>query len=285
MSSRIENYLGFPTGISGEELADRAFHQAQRFGADIVVAREVSALAGVTGDRRLTLENGETVLARAVVLAPGVTYRRLEADGCDALLNRGVYYGAAQSEAGSVTGRRVHVVGGGNSAGQAALYFAEYAESVTIVIRGGTLAETMSQYLIDRIGHTDNVAVLAHTEVTAVSGDGRADAVTLRTAGGETRTESTDGLFVFIGAVPRTQWLGDFVARDAGGFILTGAHARASGAWPLERDPYFLETTQPGVFAVGDARKDSIKRVAAGVGEGSSAIALAHQFLQSEAHA
>jgi thioredoxin reductase (NADPH) len=280
MSSRIENYLGFPTGISGEDLADRAFHQAQRFGADVVVVRDVRAIDGVEGSYRLTLDDGRHVLARSAILATGVEYRSLLADGCDDLLNRGVYYGAAQAESQAMGGRDVHVVGGGNSAGQAALNFASYARSVTILIRGADLNKDMSQYLVERVLQEPNVKVLTQIEVAAVAGGDRLERIQLRDKNGGTSWAESGGLFVFIGAVPRTQWLDVFVARDERGFILTGAEARAAAAWPLERNPYLLETSRPGVFAVGDARKGSIKRVAAAVGEGSTAIALVNTYLQ-----
>lgn len=280
MSSRIENYLGFPAGISGEDLADRAFHQAQRFGADVVVVRDVRALGGDEGDRRLTLDDGRIVHARSVVLAPGVAYRSLVADGCDDLLNRGVYYGAAQAETLAMSGQEIHVVGGGNSAGQAALNFASYAAAVTIVIRADTLSKDMSQYLVERIEAAKNVTVLTRHEVAAVAGDGQLERVQLRDAGGgTTRWERSGGVFVFIGAMPRTDWLNGFVACDERGFILTGTDARNAGDWPLERNPYLLETNRPGVFAAGDVRKNSIKRVAAAVGEGSSAIAFVNAYL------
>jgi thioredoxin reductase (NADPH) len=266
MSSLIENYLGFPTGISGEDLADRAFRQAQRFGADIVVTREVRSLQGEPGERYLTLDDGQVVRARTVVLAPGVKYRRLPAEHCDDFLNRGVYYGAAQTESSRVNGRTIHLVGGGNSAGQAALYFSSYAQSVKIVIRGGDLRKDMSEYLVDRVAHQPNIAIATHSEVAAVGGNDHLERIALRTRDGTTAWEPSDGLFVFIGATPNTAWLKGFVACDERGFILT---------------PNFLETNQPGVFAVGDARKDSIKRVAAGVGEGSSAIALVTAYLRS----
>jgi thioredoxin reductase (NADPH) len=280
MSSRIENYLGFPTGVSGEELADRALHQAQRFGVDIVVLREVCGLDGAAGERHLTLDDGQTIRARTVVLSPGVTYRSLPADGCSDFLNHGVYYGAAQAEASQVSGKDIHLVGGGNSAGQAALHFADYAQSVTIVIRGNDIRKDMSNYLVDRVTSARNIRILTRTEVKAVNGNDRLEQVTLDNAGNGSTSERSDGLFVFIGAVPKTEWIGDFVARDERGFLLTGTAAAASGnGWTLDRPPHFLETNQRGIYAAGDARRDSIKRVAAGVGEGSCAIALIHTYL------
>ena len=283
MSSRIENYLGFPAGISGEDLADRAFHQAQKFGADVVVVRDVRAIDGEEGRRRLTLDDGRTVLARSVVIATGVAYRSLQADGCDDLLNRGVYYGAAQAESQAMGGRDIHVVGGGNSAGQAALNFSAYARTVTILIRAADLSKDMSQYLVDRVLREKNVTVLTQSEVAGVAGNDRLERVQVRDGQSrETRWVDSGGVFVFIGAVPRTDWLKGFVACDERGFILTGMEARTAGpSWPLERNPYILETSRPGVFAVGDVRKGSTKRVAAAVGEGSSAIALVNAYLQT----
>lgn len=282
MSSRIENYLGFPAGVSGEDLADRAFHQAQRFEADVVVVRRVRSIDGDDGRRRLTLDDGGLVHARTVVIATGVAYRSLAADGCDDLLNRGVYYGAAQAEAQAMSGRDIYVVGGGNSAGQAALNFSSYARSITIVIRADSLTKDMSQYLVDRIVRTESITVRTHSEVTGVAGNGWIERVRVRDGEGNESWISAHGLFVFIGADPETAWLDGFVACDERGFVLTGPEARDVGhPWPLERNPYLLETSRPGIFAVGDVRKGSIKRVAAAVGEGSSAIAFANAYIAS----
>jgi thioredoxin reductase (NADPH) len=216
-------------------------------------------------------------------LAPGIEYRSLKAQGCEELVNRGVYYGAAQTEAFAVAGNDVHIVGGGNSAGQAALNFSGYAKTVTIVIRGTDLGKSMSQYLVDRIVASPNIAVLTSSEITAAHGGQRLERITIaNNRDGTAKTVETAGLFVFIGAVPRTDWLEGVVARDRDGFILTGPDViEARAPWPLERHPYFLETNQPGVFAVGDARLDSLKRVASGVGEGSSSISMVHEFLSS----
>lgn len=282
MSSRIENYLGFPAGISGDQLASRALHQARRFGADIVVLREVRAIEGEERDRRIVLENGEVVRARTVVVATGVEYRTLEAEGCDLFLNHGVFYGAAETEAHGVAGHDVHILGGGNSAGQAAMYFSPYAASVKIIIRGDNLAKSMSQYLIDQLARQQNVSVIYESEVETVAGNDRVERIALRNLrDGSVGWVPSSALFVFIGAVPKSDWLTGFVALDERGFVLTGAAAKAASAWPLPRDPYFLETSQPGIFAAGDVRKNSIKRVAAGVGEGSSAISLIHTYLDA----
>ncbi|MBV8531530.1 MAG: FAD-dependent oxidoreductase [Candidatus Eremiobacteraeota bacterium] len=285
MSSLIENYLGFPSGVSGEDLADRAFHQARRFGAHVVVTRGARSLKGGPRDRRLTLDDGQTVLAKTVVLATGVSYRELVADNCAGFLNCGIYYGAAQTEALGMNGRQIHIVGGGNSAGQAALNFADYARSVKIVIRADELSKDMSQYLIDQVVRRKNISVVPGCEIVAVDGAGRLERIALRsTRDGATGWEACDGLFVFIGADPNTDWLDGFVVCDERGYIITGPEASATrGGWPLTRDPYFLETNQPGIFAVGDVRKGSVKRVAAGVGEGSSAISLVSAYLRDQA--
>jgi thioredoxin reductase (NADPH) len=278
-SSRIENYLGFPGGISGDDLADRAFAQVQRFGADVVLTREARHVEGDDNKRRILLDGDETIDSRCVVIATGATYRYLPARGCGDYLNRGVYYGAAQSEARRVSGQRVHLIGGGNAAGQAAMFFSSYAEQVDVVIRGDSLTKSMSSYLIDELNTRANVRVLVNTEVEAVEGHEEVEAVVLRDDRGS-RREPTHGVFVFIGAQAQTKWLDGFVATDARGYVLTGRDAaRASSTWPLTREPYLLETDRPGILAAGDVRSGSIKRVAAGVGEGSAAIAMIHQVL------
>lgn len=282
MSSRIENYLGFPNGISGEDLADRAFRQVGRFGADVIVTREAIRLEGDPYDRRIILDGEETIHCRSVVLATGVSYRYLAARGCEGFLNRGVYYGAAQAQAREVGGRRIHLLGGGNSAGQAAMFFSLYAEHVGIVIRAGDLSKSMSQYLIDELSTRPNVSLITDSEIVAVEGNLEVEGLLLRNRlDGTERRESTNALFVFIGADACTDWLGDFVATDEKGYVLTGQSvAEIQKNWPLSREPFLLETNQPGIFAVGDVRKSSVKRVASGVGEGATAITMVHQILE-----
>jgi len=281
MSSRIENYLGFPSGISGEDLADRAFRQADRFGVDILVTREALRIEGDLYDRRIILDGEETIHCRSIVLATGVSYRYLTARGCDDFLNRGVFYGAAQAEARHVTGRRIHLLGGGNSAGQAAMFFSLYAEHVTIIIRGNDLSKSMSQYLIDELRTRPNVSVITNSEIIAVEGTGEPEALLLRNVADTTeRREPTNALFVFIGADACTDWVRGVVTTDEKGYVLTGKFDSAvQRNWPLSREPFLLETDQPGIFAVGDVRKNSVKRVASGVGEGATAITMVHQIL------
>ena len=280
-SSRIENYLGFPAGISGDDLADRAFAQVQRFGADVVVTRQAIRLEGDDYDRRIVLDGDEVITCRSVVVATGASYRRLPAEGCEDYLNRGVYYGAAKSEARRVAGQRIHLIGGGNSAGQAAMFFSYYAEHVSIVIRGDDLSKSMSSYLIAELKTRPNVSLITKTEVQAVEGREDVETVVLRdVAAGTTRREPTHAAFIFIGAEAQTAWLAGFVAIDRRGYVLTGLEAaKADATWALEREPFLLETNKPGIFAAGDVRSGSIKRVAAGVGEGSTAIAMVHQVL------
>jgi thioredoxin reductase (NADPH) len=286
-SSRIENYLGFPTGVSGEELGMRALQQAQRFGAEILVARQVIGLDAdpATRTRVVRLDGEERVNARCVILTTGVAWRQLEAPGCDTLLGRGVYYGAARTEAQNCRGQDVFLVGGGNSAGQAAMFFANYAQSVQLLVRGGSLAATMSHYLIEQLATKDNIRVRTETRIMRVEGSDHAERVVIENRrSGAITTEAAAAVFVFIGADAETQWLPGAVIRDQLGYVCTGRDvtdlvAQNNGHWPLERDPFLLETSVPGIFAAGDVRHGSIKRVAAGVGEGSMAIAFVHQYL------
>ena len=278
-SSRIENYLGFPVGVSGDELAHRALLQARRFGAEIIVTRRVEKME--LDPPRITIDGGNVLRARTIVLALGVTYRRLGVESCDQLTGKGIYYGAARSEAGSTQGQDIYLVGAGNSSGQAALYFADYAKSVTLLVRGDSLAKSMSYYLIEKLKAKPNITVELRAEVAAVYGTEHLEAIDVvnRETGATTRRE-TPALFAFIGADTDTSWLPDAIARDPRGYILTGADAVRTGRWTGDRDPYLVETTVPGVFAVGDIRAGSVKRVASGVGEGSIAIAFVHQHLQ-----
>jgi thioredoxin reductase (NADPH) len=288
-SSRIENYLGFPNGLSGDELSERARRQALRFGAELVVTRTVGRLelgdhkAGT--DHTIVLDGDHSIAAKTVVLATGIDWRRLVVPGIDRLVGHGVYYGAAPSEASLVQGRTVHLVGGGNSAGQAAMFFAEYAESVTMLVRGSSLAESMSQYLIDRLSRQENVTIELGVEVSGVEGQERLEAIEVTSDGGRRERRRSDALFVLIGGEPQTAWLPPAIVRDQWGYVCTGRDVmdllreRPPTTWPLERDPFLLETSIPGIFAAGDVRHGSIKRCAAAVGEGSMSIAVAHQYL------
>ena len=277
-SSRIRNYLGFPHGISGAELASRATQQALLFGTDFVYGNPATSLAGEGDLRVVGLEDGSRVRSRAVVIATGVAYRRLAVPGLDPFVGAGVFYGAGTAEAQALTGKSVFVVGGGNSAGQAALHLSKYARRVTIVVRSPSLAASMSDYLIREIGNAPNIDVRFRTECAGGGGAGRLEYLELRDNGsGETGREPADGLFVLIGAEPLTGWLPEEVGRDEWGFILTGPDTGAR--WPLRRAPFMLETSLPGVFAVGDVRRGTVKRVASAVGEGSIAIRLIHEYL------
>ena len=277
-SSRIENYLGFPFGLSGDELAGRALSQARRLGAEVLVTRSVDALEPAT--RILTLDGGETVQARSVILSMGVSWRSLSVDGLDRLTGCGVYYGAARSEATSTQGKDIFLIGAGNSSGQAALFFANHARSVTILCRGDDLAKSMSYYLIEQLKTKDNVFVEQRSEVTGVYGAKHLEAIDVVNHGsGQTARRAATALFILIGADAVTDWLPPEVGRDENGYILSGADAQRAGEWQLERDPYLLETTMPGVFAVGDVRAGSVKRIASGVGEGSMAVAFVHKYL------
>ncbi len=278
-SSRIENYLGFPGGISGGDLASRALHQAERLGAEILVTRTVDRLLLDGEPRTLVLDGGTTVTARVVVLATGVTWRTLEAEGADRLVGRGVFYGAAQTEALATRGRSIFLIGGGNSAGQAAMFFSNYAASVTLLVRGDALERGMSSYLVEQLRTKTNVHVETGTTVVALAGNDRLERLTTHVAATGVRSErDADAVFVFIGADARTDWLPEAVERDARGYLLTGNELTA---WKPSRTPYPLETSVPGVFAVGDVRSGSMKRVASSVGEGSTVVAYLHEYFAS----
>lgn len=294
-SAAIENYLGFPRGLTGSDLAQRAVAQVVRFGAEMVVARDVVGRETRGSVQAVRIEGADDVEARALIVATGVSYRRLPAPGLDAFTGRGVYYGATASEASQCRGEEVYVVGAANSAGQAALNLARFAERVTLLVRSGSLAESMSRYLIERIDQAANITVRFRTEVAAARGDGHLEALTLARPrsseqgdpgdGGAAEQVDTNWLFIFIGASPRTDWLGEDITRDPAGFIVTGADLTGprfgsrAHPWPLERAPLALETSVPGVFAAGDARLDSMKRVASAVGEGAMAVHLVHRYL------
>jgi thioredoxin reductase (NADPH) len=277
-SSRIENYLGFPAGLSGSDLARRATDQARRLGAELLTVQEAVRLRVEGSARIVELSGGETLSASCVLVASGVSYRQLTTPGFPELTGAGVYYGAAMTEARACTDQHIVVIGGANSAGQAAVYFSGYAASVTMLVRGASLESSMSHYLIEQIAELDNVEVRTSTTATAAeSEDGHLTRVRIDGPGGEGALDA-DACFVFIGASPRTDWLDGVIARDERGFILAGRDAQAAG-WPLDREPYLLETTVPGVFVAGDVRARSIKRVASAVGEGSMAVSLIHEYL------
>jgi thioredoxin reductase (NADPH) len=277
-SSRIENYLGFPNGLSGSDLARRATDQARRLGAELLTVRDVVSLRAEGAGRIVELSGGATLSANCVLVASGVSYRQLDTPGFAELTGAGVYYGAAMTEARSCSDQQVVIIGGANSAGQAAVYFSGYAGKVTMLVRGDGLERSMSQYLIKQISELDNVEVRPRTVATRAIGEGgRLRALRVRTGDEESELRA-DACFVFIGAAPRTDWLDGVVARDERGFILAGPDIAGDG-WPLKRDPYVLETSVPGVFVAGDVRSRSIKRVASAVGEGSMAVSLIHQYL------
>ena len=282
-SASIENYLGFPKGLSGADLTRRAVAQSARFGAEMVLARDVVAFETRGPVRAVRIDETTEIEARALLIATGVSYRRLDAPGLDALGSRGVYYGATASEAAQCEGEDVYIVGAANSAGQAALNLAKHARKVVLVVRGEHLETSMSEYLVGRIRSTDTIEVRENTQVVAARGDGHLERVTLADrASGVEEEVATSWLFVFIGALPRTEWLGDAIARDAKGFVITGQDLLASAEahrWPLARSPYALETSVPGVFAAGDVRLDSMKRVASAVGEGAMSVYLVHRYL------
>jgi thioredoxin reductase (NADPH) len=284
-SSRIENYLGFPDGVSGAQLADRARRQAVKFGAELLNARDVVGLAATGSARTVHFSDGTSVAAHAVVLATGVAYRSLNAPGCRELTGRGVYYGSAMTEAAECADQEVFIVGGANSAGQAAVFFARYAKQVHVLVRGASLEASMSNYLIQQLADIENVTVRSCTVVAEAHGDEHLERLTLRDAvTGREETVPATHLFIFIGAAPQTDWLDGLVRRDERGFITTGPSLLVDGqrpaGWPLDRDPYFLESSLPGVFVAGDVRAESVKRVASAVGEGAMAVTLVHRYLE-----
>jgi thioredoxin reductase (NADPH) len=278
-SSRIENYLGFPSGVSGDELSSRALRQARRLGAEILVTRSVTRIDAATHE--VHLDGGDVLRARTIILACGVAWRQLAIEGFDRLAGKGIFYGAARSEAANTYGLDIHIVGAGNSAGQAAMFFSPHARSVTILYRGETLEKSMSRYLVDQLATRPNIRALYRAEVVAAHGDGSLEEVEIRDAAtGETTRVASGGLFIFIGADAETAWVPREIGLDAKGYVLTGPDVQAAGRWELDRDPYLLETSVPGIFACGDVRFSPVKRVAAAVGEGSMAIAFVHQYLR-----
>ncbi len=285
-SSRIENYLGFPDGVSGAQLTDRARRQAGKFGAELLTTREVVSVQARGSARVVRFGDGGEISGHTVILATGVSYRPLVAPGIDELTGRGVYYGSAATEAPSCAGSDVYIVGGANSAGQAAVFFARHARSVHVVVRGDSLERSMSYYLIQQLGGIENVVVHTGTEVVEARGGEHLEEVTLHDSKGGTRTTVPAGqLFVFIGAEPRTDWLEATVARDPKGFIYTGPDLLTDGqrprGWDRDRDPFYLESSIPGIFAAGDVRANSVKRVASAVGEGAMAVTLVHRYLEA----
>jgi thioredoxin reductase (NADPH) len=287
-SSRIENYLGFPNGLSGSDLANRALQQAKRFGAEVVVTRAAHAIHWSPDSSAVVLDDGTTVRARSMILAMGVAWRTLNVPNVEELVGKGIYYGAARTEAANARGKDVYLVGGGNSAGQAAMFFADYARSVTLLIRSDDIASNMSEYLIKQLKTKSNISVCVNCRVVEVHGTTHLEAITVETSSSDPaiaptrRLHPTNALFTFIGAEAATDWLPDQICRDELGFILTGRSAQSHENWPLDRAPYFLETTVPGIFAAGDVRHNSVKRVAASVGEGSMSIAFVHQYLAAK---
>jgi thioredoxin reductase (NADPH) len=285
-SSRIENYLGFPKGLSGSDLARRATAQAERLGAEILTAQEVTKVRVEDSYRIVTLSDGAELSCHALVIATGVSVRELKVPGIEAVTGAGVYYGAAVTEAAHYRDEDVFVVGGANSAGQGAMFFSRYARKVTMLVRSSALEKGMSQYLVDQIEATENIEVLTRAEVIEVHGQDRLREITFKTIdSGETQTSPAAALFVFIGAVPHTNLVADVVEMNRAGFILTGPDLIRDGRrpknWPLTRDPYLLETSVPGIFAAGDVRQGAIRRVASAVGQGSVAISFVHQYLES----
>ena len=285
-SSRIENYLGFPQGLSGADLARRATTQALRFGVEILRPQEAVKVGVDDPYRHIELVDGSEISGRAILISTGVNVRRLEVPGVDKLTGAGIYYGAALTEAAYYRDQEVYVVGGANSAGQGAMFFARYARKVTMVVRGSSLEAGMSQYLVDQIGNTANIEVLLRTEVLEAIGDSRLEKIIISNMdSGKSETLPAAAMFIFIGAVPPTDLVSGLVERDRAGFIITGSDLMVDGkrpkGWKSNRDPYLLETSVPGIFAAGDVRHHSMKRVASAVGEGAVAVALVHQYLKT----
>lgn len=283
-SSRIENYLGFPVGLSGADLARRAVTQARRFGVEILSPQEVVGIRVESPYRVIKLSDGSELSCHVLLIATGVSYRKLNVPGMDALYGAGVYYGAAMTEAIACGGEDVYIIGGANSAGQAAMYFSKYASRVIMLVRADSLTKSMSQYLIDQIDGTPNIEVRTLTTVTEVKGDKNLEALVLQNVRtGEQQVVPAKSLFIFIGASPRTDWLDGVVDRDKQGFILTGPDVIRDGkrpkGWTIDRDPFLLETNVPGIFAAGDVRYGSVKRVASGVGEGAISVQFVHRYL------
>jgi thioredoxin reductase (NADPH) len=283
-TSRIENYLGFPSGLSGSDLARRALAQARRLGAEILTPQEVVGVRRQDPYRVVTLADGSELSCQAVIVATGVSYRKLTIDNAERLAGAGIFYGAATTEARLYKDLEVGVVGGGNSAGQAAVYLARFAKRVFLLVRGESLTATMSQYLIDQMAALPNVEIRLNTQIPTVDGDDRLERVVVEQRETKARDElALSALFVFIGQAPRTEWLGEFVVRDSAGFIISGAELLGDGrppaGWGLDREPYLLETSVPGVFVAGDVRHRSMKRIASSVGEGSMAVSFVHQYL------
>lgn len=283
-SSRIENYLGFPSGLSGGDLARRAVAQARRFGVEILTPQEAKGVRIEDPYRIVSLADGSEISCHALLIATGVSYRKLAVPGMDRLYGAGVYYGAAMTEAIACKGEEVYVVGGANSAGQAAMHFSKYAEHVTMLVRGESLTKSMSQYLIDQIESTPNITVRPYCSVVEVHGETSLEKIVVAdSSSGSRETLPAKSLFIFIGAMPQTDWLNGVVERDQQGFILAGLdllrdRQRPKG-WALDRDPFLLESSVPGIFVAGDVRYGSVKRVASGVGEGSIAVQFIHRYL------